>query len=452
MLVLSDLLSLAFASAPALVQSAVPYTTVSESHPLPRPGGAAVVVPRGEEGSGYVVLQFVDRPALPDPERATGVITAVDFDGDGVPNLLGAVETGLSDTYRDLSLGRDVPFGRVVDPCLLSAVGDWNGDGREDLASPATVWISDGRGFSDGGQLTEAACAQSEAWGLGDIDSDGADDLLVYSSARDLPRPTTSSEGSPPDDRTWGGRWALFASSDRRDGAWAPRWTVGSDTLPVIDAVAPVDVDRDGVPELAAYLESGGDATSSGVGELVLLGDLAAATGPRELARGAVPRTGSFAWGYDPYPRLLAVGDWDGDGDDDVLVETPTLDPFARLVLDADLDGPARIVDTLVLGERAEGEDVDFRTWPPVVADVSGDGALDVVYGVQRSIGFDDPTAYRAWFTGPGRDFPTALVAPTTVDGTQQRGAADPRGCAHAPGAAAAALLVAAAVRRTRSR
>jgi hypothetical protein len=87
-----------------------------------------------------------------------------------------------------------------------------------------------------------------------------------------------------------------------------------------------------------------------------------------------------------------------------------------------------------------------------MVADVSGDGTLDVVYGVQRSTWFDDPTAYRAWFTGPGRDFPTALVAPTTVDGTQRGGTADPRGCAHAPGAAAAALLVAAAVRRTRSR
>jgi hypothetical protein len=30
-------------------------------------------------------------------------------------------------------------------------------------------------------------------------------------------------------------------------------------------------------------------------------------------------------------------------------------------------------------GEEPDGEEVDLRTCPPVVADVSGDGALDAV-------------------------------------------------------------------------
>ena len=454
MLVLIDLLffDAASAGAPAIV--ATTTDVLGYDLAVRGPTGFTSLIGLRPDG-GYGTYRVSESaPTFEHLDEVWFVVAAVDLDGDGSDELLANAGDG---TLLEATSGGPIAIeGRGADgrfPCAPTAAGDWNGDGRADLASRAAVWTSDGTNLAlvaRIGDYGERDCLDVAPVVLGDVDGDGADDLLVYTYAPDLPRPRTESGGGSPDDRTWGGRWSLFATSDRRDAAWLPRWTVGSDTHPVIDAVAPVDIDRDGAPELAAYLEDGGDGTTSGVGELVLLGDLASASGPRELARGALLRVGGFAWGAGTYPRLLPVGDWDGDGDDDVLVETTTLSPVERFVLDADLDGVVRVVDALVLRELLEGEQLpDLYTWP-VVADVSGDGAPDVVYAVLED-GYFEATAFRAWFTGPGRDFPTALVAATTIQGTQQGTHPDSRGCAHAPGMTTAALLAAWGARRARS-
>jgi hypothetical protein len=433
----------ALANAPAVVEDDV-YFLARSQVPYPTTSGSVLVAPTTPDGD-YAVTQVIAADPNLDLSRAWGIMVSVDLDGDGRSNLLGSTAP---DVRYDFADGREVSFDAPLDPCSIEWTGDWNGDGLEDLASSATAWVSTGSGFEVAARIgVSETCRFGDPVVLGDVDGDGGDDLLTYVPDTELPPPPMAGTFWA-DDRRYGGRWSLFLSADLGAGTWAPRWTVDSARFLTTDAAAPLDVDGDGRPELVGWLQSQ-DPTGVTYGELVVYGDLTSPSGPRELARGSAPLTEVAGWYVWTYPRLVPVGDWDGDGDGDLLVDSYGFGEVTRAVVDVDLAREAlwTVVDRLELPRRAPPEvDVTVESFP-TVADFDGDGTLDVVYSVS-----EDGVGSRSWFTGPGRDFPTALVtAPTGVEGTQRSGEG-PAGCSHAEGGWVVAGVAALVARRIRRR
>jgi len=312
-----------------------------------------------------------------------------DFNGDGKPDLVVANESGgtVSVLLNTTAAGATAPtfapqvtFAVGVNPESV-AVGDFNGDGKPDLAvanfGDNTVSVllnttaAGATAPSFAAQRTFAVGGSPRAVAVGDFNGDGRPDLAVVNS----------NDGT-----------ASVLLDTTAAGATAPSFaaqttfTVGADP----DAVAVGDFNGDGKPDLA--VANFNDGTAS-----VLLDTTAAgATAPSFAAQV------TFAVGANP--NSAAVGDFNGDGRTDfatadqsanaaaVLLDTTA--PFAVTtpVLVADLHGMG-----VVELNRTTGQWVQLNPGNPadvtlLAADPLGDVFADYRgYGVFRytpSVGF----------------------------------------------------------------
>lgn len=284
-----------------------------------------------------------------------------DFNGDGRQDLATAnvssdaisVLLGLGDgtfgTQPRFQLGR---FPASV------AVGDLNRDNVPDLAAANLSMIEIGvsevsilLGLGEGDFEPQSRIpVEAFPWSIsiGDLDGDGALDLAIAGDG--LEGGYTLSPG-------------VSVLLGRGDGAFGPeaRFKTGGVN---VSSVAIGDFNADGVPDLATVIRG---STQSGSGVVIFLG----------LGNGTFGQPDLFAAGNEPYS--VAVGDFDEDGIQDLVVANETF----RCTLDG--CEPAVPGDVSVLLGRGDGAfeaqsrfGAGRRPSAVAVGDFNGDGNEDL--------------------------------------------------------------------------
>ncbi|MEM6673641.1 MAG: VCBS repeat-containing protein [Planctomycetota bacterium] len=272
-------------------------------------------------------------------------IAAADLDGDGDLELVGAVDGARSVVvYENLGAGAygpriELDVGSFEAPEISVLDLDLDGDldiaaGREDAAAP--VWLENASGlqFVLRDELTSADLDGIERQEFADIDGDSLPDLVMASRDGNV----AWARSVPPV-----GAGAAFEATARPITRWLDE--------PV--AVAAVDLDGDGDRDVVG---------ASIVDPIGIVRSLQLAPGVYSAIEPISAAVGSTA-------SALAVGDLDGDGDEDVAARDST-----GRILALENDGSGDLVGPLVIGDLPPSSGGVFD-----LLDVDGDGDLDVV-------------------------------------------------------------------------
>ena len=159
-----------------------------------------VTFTRGDAADVYVALSngngFVGNSVKWHDHFAVGTeIPAVgDFNGDGLDDIVTFTRGDAGDVYVALSNGSSFVgdgvkwHDRFAIGTEWPAIGDFDGDGRDDIvtflrgdAADVYVALSNGGAFlGDGSKWHEHFCAGSEMPAIGDFDGDGRDDIVTF--------------------------------------------------------------------------------------------------------------------------------------------------------------------------------------------------------------------------------------------------------------------------------
>ncbi len=205
-----------------------------------RSGGVALVT-NGQ-------LQALDGPIVVPPLQFSLDVALPDLDGDGNAHLVaGSCGNGFYDSegdvyVRNAATGAFIPLERTgafelgasFYACYLSSLGDVDGDGRDDLAAAAPftlaggtagqaiVWLDGGtRNLSLTGTTHDENSGRTMA-GVGDLDGDGLDDI-VLSSVREPHEDFTCTCGDGSSCACPAGSVEIFLGRADLDGARSDR-------------------------------------------------------------------------------------------------------------------------------------------------------------------------------------------------------------------------------------
>ncbi len=273
------------------------------------------------------------------PERGR-VIVAGDLTGDGRRDLLvWDRRTGTARVFRGTAKATFARTRLVTDRFAtldaLTGVGDWDGDGRDDVVGRGRgggLWLYRGRddgSFGSARRLARSVSAYDLVIGVGDLDRDGRPDLAARARGRLYLLP---------------GRASGLGTRTALPGRWGGFNVVAGRG----------DATRDGVPDLVARGRGTGrtyvfpGTTTGGLGHR--LGPFLGFTGYRSFA--LAPVTGGraadvVAWGSNGRVSVVAnndalnvesvvgtgltlrsanlllnVGDWDGDSRGDIMTRS----------------------------------------------------------------------------------------------------------------------------------
>ncbi len=256
---------------------------------------------------------------------------------------------------------------------------------RSFLLSPtAQLWANDGAGhFTDASSRLPSIPYVLSAMATIDLDGDGFDELAGIADINQ-----SSSDRNTP--RVWFGDGAGGPITDRSTSVLPPG-------LPLASSTAAVDVDGDGRDEL-------------------IIVPLAGETAPVALAAGpGALQVVATAFPHEPRPVVsLRPTDLDGDGDRDLLVSFAPSTDYPYRPTGWMRAGPSRFVplETPAFPVPTRADDV------AVVADFDGDGDLDVLTRVNDSF---DPRWTLLRNGGLGSfEQSDDVVTPLTI-GTQSR-------------------------------
>jgi len=312
------------------------------------------------------------------------VLAAGDFNGDGRRDVAAAgTGAGPASSAVSVLLGRDdgtfdpprpLETGVLWFRSTAIVVGDFNGDGLQDLAvanaytfssllpCPPCPSVSDGNvsillGHGDGtfGQPKHFAVGKAPASiATGDFNEDGRQDLVVANSL--------------------GGDLSILPGLG--DGTFAPQVR-----LAVVGPVVVGDFNSDGHLDLAAANAVSGDVS-------VLLGRGDGTFGP----------AAHFAAGPDP--NSLTVGDFNGDGRQDLVITTGSPSSIDLFILLGHGDGTFATPVGYAAGERPRAVAVaDFNDDGRQDLAVAGAGEISVL--LARADGtFGLPTSYGGFDAG----------------------------------------------------
>ncbi len=291
-----------------------------------------------------------------------GAVAVADFNGDGRLDLAvtsycsladggecpGAVAVLLNEGGGTFGAPQDYVVG---DEPVALAVGDFNGDGRPDIAvvsgddnAVSVLLNSGGGGFSS--QQTYGVGLYPLAIAAADFNGDGRLDLAVANFGASSNTPGTVS--------------VLLNDGD---GGFASQTTFGAGAGPV--AISAGDFSNDGKVDLAVANEYD-DSVS------VLIND-----GTGAFAGQVSYVTGSF-------PESLVVGDFDGDGQLDIAVATGGTDGFTLLV-----NSGGTFTQTAITVGSPAGAKPPSPIGAVASADFNGDGRSDLatIYGPFDEVG-----------------------------------------------------------------
>ncbi len=324
------------------------------------------------DGTGNFTAAATSPEAVGDAPLSVAV---GDFNGDGKPDLATAnvnsdnvtilINQTPARTNANFSPAGTSPEG-VGDGAFSVAVGDFNGDGKPDLASAnsnannVTVLLGDGSGnFAAAGTSPETAGTAPRSVAVGDFNGDGKPDLAA---ANYFSNNVTVLLGDGTGNFTAAGTSPEIAGTNPR-------------------SVAVGDFNGDGKQDLATANEDSNNVT-------ILIGDgtgnfTPAATGP-EPTGGASPRS-------------VAVGDFNGDGKPDLA--TANFDSATVTVLLG--DGTGNFTAAGTSPEPAGATPVSVA-----VGDFNGDGKQDLA---ATSLFFDNVTVLIGDGTG---NFAPAATSP----------------------------------------
>jgi hypothetical protein len=335
-------------------------------------------------------------------------LRVADLDGDGVLDLLGSTSQGSLHFFAGgASLSGSVaPTGSLVPPAAGGGIAfddidlhDVTGDGVSDpiVASQSgagTLFVWSGASLSGApaplATLSVPLGLASDAFrmrlALADLTGDGVRDVLLSESRADV-------AGTPD-----AGAYFLWQGGAALTGALAPAATL---TVPGAGAGAwlgdrgdeLVDVTGDGVLDLVTSAPNASPGGISGAGEAyVWAGGNGLAGATRPTAHLVVPgATAQEALGFSHTGRALACEDLTGDGVLEIVLTSPVAtvagvpEVGALRVFPggAALSGRVAPAASLVVPGAGIGDHLGLTGMR--VADVSGDGVLDVVAGTHTT-------------------------------------------------------------------
>lgn len=291
-----------------------------------------------------------------DPESSTGLGLQVDV---GSTALYASDDRSLyrlEGPFSGTSTSAEATMVWEVDEGSFRVVGDWTGDGREELILnvgedyelPADYDIDNIADVADGADPSLVYAEYVDAWvsAMGDVDGDGVDDVAVRTS-RFLVRTKTEAV-------------TVTVYPNPAHGGDPVGTILLRDLYAESGAGAAADVDGDGLD--TAFVSEPGRVQGF---------DL---SGGATVAAADATYTIGAGGGDDDQLSPRAAGDLDGDGLPDLFLwEYGT----THLVTAAEWTAGTKLGD---VGTRWAGVGA---VGPPVVADVDGDGTLDVAFADQ---------------------------------------------------------------------
>ncbi|MEV6375123.1 FG-GAP repeat domain-containing protein [Micromonospora musae] len=254
-----------------------------------------------------------------------------DVNGDGRDDIVTFAHSNTGDVYVALSNGSAFGGGQkwhdwFAPGAEIGAVGDVDGDGRDDLvafthnpAGDVYVALSTGTSFGPGQKWHEFFSPFGEYPAVGDVDGDGRDDLITF----------TQGPASAADVIVARSTGTAFGASQK----WHDLFAVGSE-LPRVG-----DVNGDGKDDIVTFT-CNADA------------DVYAATSTGTSFAGTTVKWNDFFCLTGEFPYL---GDFDGDGRDDIVVFTKgaTNDVYVGLSTGTAFTGGAKWHDFFGLNGEA---------------------------------------------------------------------------------------------------